>query len=139
MTERLFDDDAPPAAPVLQLGVADAVNRRFVVAGLRREIEQDVAFGVPRLLHFFEPRRELRVCIGIVQIAGEVEQVLAEVGPQALVERRVFEELLKRFPHLFAERFVGHPGSRVADDGEARRQIGDRKPAGKEPESACAW
>ena len=108
VTERLLDDDAPPAAPVLQLCVADALNRRFIVARLRREIEQDIVFRVARLLHFFEPRGELRVCVRIVKIACEIEKVLAKVVPKALVERRVFEELMQRFLHLFAKLFVGH-------------------------------
>ena len=108
---------------VLQLRVADALDRSLVVARLRGQIEENVVLGMPRLSALRpRSRRELRVCVRIVQIAGEIKEILGELGPEAFVEGRVLEKLVERLLHLFAERLVSHTGPRVADDGEARRE-----------------
>jgi hypothetical protein len=48
--ERLFDDDAPPAFAFVQSGRGQPFGDLGVLAGLRREIEEDVAFGLAGLL-----------------------------------------------------------------------------------------
>ena len=105
MTERLLDNNAPPPSATLQFGVTDPLDRRLVVAGLRGQIEENVVLRVSRdCWTSFEPGRELRVGVRIVQIAREVKEILGEVGPEAFIERRVLKELVETLPSSFRGR-----------------------------------
>ena len=122
MAERLFHHDPAPAPAVLELRITDTFDRRLVVAGLRGKIEKDVVLRMARLLHFIKAGAELCVGVRIVQVAGEIKQVLREVAPQPFVERRILDKFVQGFFHLFAKRVIAHAGARVTDDGETRRE-----------------
>lgn len=121
VAEGLFDDEAAPGAVggFGETGAPEPSGGGAVVAGLRREIEQDVAGGLARLGDLVEADGEAFVGVVVTDIAGEVEEPPGEVVPERLIEGAVLEELLDRGFHLLAEVVIGHRGTRYADDGKA--------------------
>ena len=122
VTKRLLDHDATPAPTALKFGVTDPLDRGFVVARLRRQIEENIVLRVSRLLRLL--RGGLRASCMYPGRADRLRsrEILAEIGPETFIDGRVFKELVQPFLHLFAEVIVGHSGSRVADDGKAGRE-----------------
>src|ERR1700722_12400412 len=117
MAERFFDDQPPP--PALwrrrQMGMADPVDDNGVVAGLSREIEQDIRLSNRGYL-FLQRQIELR----ILHVPRDIVKVGGKTLPQFFVHVAVFAELLYGVMHALAIFVVAHRSARVADDREGR-------------------
>jgi hypothetical protein len=122
VAEGLLNDDATPAVTLGESGGADALGGGSILAGLRGEIEQNVAAGVARLFDFVQAGGELLVRLGVVHVAGHVEEALREAGPDVVIEGGILQEFADGFAHLLAKLVVGHGGAGDADDGESGRE-----------------
>src|ERR1700728_4178205 len=106
MAEGFFNDDAPPTVAAVQTVLAQGENRFSIIAGLRREIEQNVAGSLMTLFQLVQLVADVVVRGGIVEIAGNVEERLRKGRPNIFVEGSVFEKLGNRVFHSFAELVV---------------------------------
>jgi hypothetical protein len=120
VAEGFFDDEAAPTAVGAGEG-GEAAGDGGVLAGLRREIEENIAAGLALLGDFGEAGGEGGVVVGGGEVAGDAEEAAGEFVPDGFVEVGVFEVFADGGFH-FAEGFVGEGGAGGADDGEALGQ-----------------
>src|SRR6185503_21238417 len=82
VTERLLDNDAPPALAFRQARAAQTLGDLAVLARLRRKIKENIAGRLAVFLRFLQRRGDVLIRCGIADIARQVEQTLRKRTPQ---------------------------------------------------------
>src|ERR1700761_1952442 len=92
VAERLLDDHATPAIALIQLVLTEQVHNFGVKTGLGGEIEKNIPARFVRLLDLIQLLTDVLIRLGVVDVAGNVEQTLRERVPDIFIEGRVLEE-----------------------------------------------
>jgi hypothetical protein len=85
-TEWLFHNDPPPSRALLEAGLEQVVTYRAEIFRCRRKVKQDIAIGFVFRVEPGESYAEFLVVFGILEVTGEVVDVLCKCGPAGLVE-----------------------------------------------------
>jgi hypothetical protein len=122
VAERLLHDQPPPAVALAEARRADSLRRARILAGLCRQVKEDVAAGVARLFNLLQTLAEFAIQFSVADVAGNIEEAGGKPAPHVLIEGGVFGELLDRLQHVRTEFIIGHRSARRAHHGEAGAQ-----------------